>query len=166
MQDNDDDAILALAETQGRANLAERLASGDVLTQHAERLLNLLVAGIAGALTLGRAVLDGAVAPAHAWAAAAIAFYWSGVAALLLWQCIKTRDTHVVHNEPKNLYRPESGWSLARLRRSDLNYLQERIEATKTRNIEVARWLDRCRMAAVLAPVVFVIVALAVVVCR
>lgn len=160
------DEALALAERDGRENLRERLATGEVLLTHANGLLNLLLAGIGGALAIGRTVFDAAPAAAHVWGAAAVALYWMLVAAVLLSRCIMTRETQMLHNEPNGLYRPEVGWSYLQLRRAELRLLQERIDRTKRRNAPVAWWLDTCRMAAVAAPLVFAIVALAVAVYR
>lgn len=160
------DEALTLAERDGRENLRERLATGDVLMSHANGLLNLLLAGIGGALAIGRTVFDAAPAEAHVWGAAAVALYWMLVAGVLLSRCIMTRETQMLHNEPNNLYRPEVGWTYLQLRRAELRLLQDRINITKRRNAPVAWWLDACRMAAVAAPLVFAIVALAVAACR
>lgn len=164
--DENDDLPLAMAEHDGRENLRERLATGDVLLQQANGLLNLLLTGIGGALALGRTVFDDGQAPAHVWGAAAVALYWMLVAGVLLGRCIMTRDTQMLHNEPDGLYRPELGWDILKLRRAELRLLQARIDRTKQRNGPVAWWLDTCRGAAVAAPLVFAIVALAVAACR
>ncbi len=156
------DEVLDVAEKAGFENLKERLATGDVLLAQANTLLSLLLAGIGGALAMGRTVFDDAPSPIHVWGAASVAAYWSIVAVLLVARCIMTRQTQVLYNEPRNLYRPESGWSVLKLRRAELGLLQARIQATKTRNSLVAWWLDRCRIASALAPVVFAATAVAV----
>lgn len=162
VMDQTPDEALAMAERDGRENLRERLATGDVLLAHANGLLNLLLAGIGGALAIGRTVFDAGPAAAHVWGAAAVALYWMLVAAVLLSRCIVTRETQMLHNEPNNLYRPEVGWTYLQLRRAELRLLQDRINLTKLRNGPVAWWLDACRMAAVGAPLVFATVALVV----
>lgn len=161
-QEETADEALALAERDGRENLRERLATGDVLLAHANSLLNMLLAGIGGALAIGRTVFDAEPAAAHVWGAAAVSLYWMLVAAVLLSRCIMTRETQMLHNEPDNLYRPEVGWTYLQLRRAELRLLQSRINITKLRNGSVAWWLDACRMAAVGAPLVFATVVLAV----
>lgn len=159
---DEQEAVLALAERSGVENLKERLASGDRLAASADKLLGLLLAGIGGALALGRTAFEPGTTPASVWGAAAVAAYWCVVAVLLVRGCIMTRWTEVVYNEPKNLYQPASGWTLLQVRQGDINFLQDRIEATKRRNRNVAWWLDRCSIAATLAPAVFGLVTWAV----
>jgi hypothetical protein len=159
---DDQEQLLSLAERAGVENLKERLANGDRLASSAGQLLALLMAGIGGALALGRTVLDAGPASPSVWAAGAVAIYWAVVAVALVRGCVMTRSTPVVFNEPLNLYRPETGWSLRMVRESDLQLLQERINQAKERNIDVAQWLDRCTLAALLGPLVFVLVSVAV----
>ena len=160
---DEQEAVLSLAERAGVENLKERLASGDRLAASADKLLALLLAGIGGALVLGRTALDPGPTPASVWGAAGVAAYWCIVAVQLVWRCIMTRWTQVAYNEPKNLYRPETGWTLLQVRQGDIKFLQDRIDDTKLRNNAVALWLDRCTIAAVLAPLVYVLVTLAAV---
>lgn len=158
--DETSDPVLDYALDHGFANLQERVANGDALREHAHKLLLVLLAGVGGALTVGRTVLDGAPVPPSVAGAAALALWWCCVAAMLAMRCLTTRDTWPVHNEAGNLYRPEVGWGLQKLRRRDLFWLQKRTDATKDRNDAVALWFDRCLWAALAGVPVFALAAL------
>lgn len=147
------------AEKAALENLKARLATGDVLHAHATSLLQLLLAGMAGALALGIQVLEPGATAAQ-WGAAAVAAWLALVAVALVYGCIATRETWVAHNEPKNLYQPELNLTQTQVRAFELENIQIGIDATKKRNRKVAYWLDRCRYAACATPLVFVLGAL------
>lgn len=155
----DPDPVLDYALDHGFANLRERVGGGDILREHAHKLLLMLLAGVGGALALGRTALDGGpVAPSVA-GAAALALWWAWVASVLAVRCLATRDTWTVHNEAGNLYRPEAGWGLQKLRRRDLFWLQHRTDLTRVRNANLAWWFDACLWATLAGVPVFALAA-------
>lgn len=150
------------AEKAGIENLRGRLATGDVLLAQASTLLSLLLAGMGGALAYAVKLIDtGPVSPV-AWAAAAVSAWLAVVAVVLMARCIVTRETQALYNEPGNIYKPDLSLSPDAIRGFELENIQRRIEQTKARNEAVARWLDRCRYAAIATPLVFAIAAWAV----
>ena len=143
----------------GRGNLKAHLETGDFLLAQANTLLTLLLAGLGGALAMGSRVFEPA-AGVLGWGAAAVAVWLSLVAAVLARQCIVTRNTQVVDNEPINVYKPILGLSEEEILSYEIENLQGRINITKARNEAVARWLDRCRYAAIATPFSFAVGAL------
>lgn len=144
------------AEKAAIENLRGRLATGDFLTTHANGLLNILLVGIGAALSFGARVFTPTATPMD-WGAAWVAAWLSAVALILVHQCISTRKTPALFNEPKNIYKPDLGLDEATIRKAELDNVQERIEQAKERNSQVAFWLDRCRYAASATPIVFAI---------
>jgi hypothetical protein len=146
------------AETAGIENLKHRLATGDVLLSQANTLLSILLVGIGGALGLAIKVADGDVSPLVV-AAGAAALWMAWVSAVLVHQCIATRETEVVGSAPLNVYKPDLGLTEERVHFHFMEQVQSRIAYTITRNSDVAYWLDRCRYAAIGTPVIFGIAA-------
>ncbi|QHE85031.1 hypothetical protein [Hydrogenophaga sp. BPS33] len=66
-----------------------------------------------------------------------------------------TKEAQVLHNEPKNIHRPELTLSEDAALTFEIENLQLRVEATKKRNANVALWLDRCRCGVIATPVWF-----------
>lgn len=147
------------AEKAGMENLKGRIASGDALLSHANQLLTILLTGMAGALAWGVRIFSPGAGPVE-WGAAAVSAYLALLACLLVQRCIATRLTQTLHNEPKNVYRPDLNLSELEIRTFELENVQARIEATKTRNQRVAWWLDACRFAAAATPLIFAATAL------
>ena len=61
----------------------------------------------------------------------------------------------MLYNEPGNIYKPKLGLTHEQILRHELKNIQERIDLTKTRNGLVAKWLNRCRYAAIATPAIF-----------
>lgn len=153
-----DAAHIEWAEKTGLENLKGRLATGDVMLAQANQLLAILIAGIGGAIALGNKIFTPAAGAAET-ASIATAIWLALIAALLTRQCIATRWTQVLHNEPKSLYPPVNGHSMLEIKEFELENIQVRIERTKLRNIGVAIWLDRCRYATAATPLIYAIAA-------
>lgn len=147
----------AWAEQAALGNLKQRLETGDVLLNQANTLLTLLLAGVGGSLALALQPLRAEGLAALSIAAGAVALWFSGIGSVLVWKCIATRETQMLHNEPANLYNPDwlQQYTPEQIVGSELTNLQQRIQATKRRNGSAAQWLDRCRFAAVATPLVF-----------
>lgn len=147
------------AEAAGIENLKGRLATGDVLLSQANTLLGLLLVGVGGGLGYAMKLAEPGGATPAAWGAAGATVWMAWVAALLVWFCIATRETEVLCNEPRNIYKPDLGLSEQQIRGYEMEHIQSRINFTKGRNRAVACWLDRCRFAAIVTPAVFVLAA-------
>lgn len=148
------------AEHAAMEHLKGRLQTGDVLLAQANTLLSLLLVAIGGALAYAAKLFEpeGAASP-MAWGMAAVVAWLVVVAANLVVNCIVTRPTTTLYNEPRNIYRPELGLSETQIRGFELDNVQARIDRTKHRNAVVAYWLDRCRYAAIATPFVFALSA-------
>ena len=148
------------AEHAAMEHLKGRLQTGDVLLAQANTLLSLLLVAIGGALAYAAALFEpeGAASP-MAWGMAAVVAWLVVVAVNLVVNCIVTRPTTTLYNEPRNIYRPDLGLSEDQIRGFELDNVQIRIDRTKARNAVVAYWLDRCRYAAIATPFVFVVSA-------
>jgi hypothetical protein len=156
---SDPKSYLDWAEKAAMEHLKGRLATGDVLLTQANQLLNLLLAGMAGALAWGARVFT-PQAGSLEWGAAAVSAYLAIVAAALTHHCISTRPTQAQYNEPRNIYKPELNLDLDVARKHELDNVQERIDLTIERNRNVAKKLDQARYATALTPLVFVLAAL------
>lgn len=137
-------------------NLKEHHSNAEFLTKEANTLLTVLLAGIGAALSYGMRVFDQATQTPMAWGAFACALWLAWVGGVLMLRCIMTRPIMPVHNEPKNIYKPTLDLSEEKIKGFELDLVQARIEAAKQRNTEVAWWLDRCRLATIATPVVFI----------
>lgn len=142
------------AEKIGTENLKGRLAAGDFLLSQANTLLSFLLGGIGGAMIYGARIFNAAPAPIE-WGAATVAIWLAAVAVILAAQCIITRSTPALYNEPMNVYKPELKLSEMAIRQFELENVQARINDAKARNSRIAAWLDRCRYAALATPLVF-----------
>lgn len=137
----------------GLKNLGEHREAGDFLLAQANALLTIVLAGMGGGIALGAKIFE-AGGPI-AWGAAVSAAWLAVVGVVLAHRCIVTRETQLQHNEPKNIYKPDTGLTETQVYRYEAENVQERIERTKRRNASVARWLDRCRYAVIVTPLVF-----------
>lgn len=148
------------AENAAMENLKGRLQTGDVLLAQANNLLSLLLVAIGGALAYAAKLFEPEPSAAPmAWGMAAVVAWLVVVAVNLVVNCIVTRPTTTLYNEPHNIYRPALGLSEEEIRGFELDNVQVRIDRTKDRNAAVAYWLDRCRYAAIATPFVFVVSA-------
>lgn len=145
------------AEKAGIENLKGRLATGDVLLAQANTLLSFLMAGIGGGLAFTVQLMQSPKPGALLYGVGAVLAWLAWVAAVLVFQCVATRETETLYNEPANIYRPALGLIEIEVRGYEMEHLQARINFTKQRNAVVAFWLDRCRFAAIATPAVFAI---------
>lgn len=143
------------AEKAGIENLRGRLATGDFLTVQASTLLSLLLVGIGGGLAYAVKLAETAATTPFVWGMVASTLWLCLVAAILMAKCIKTRDTPALFNEPLNLCPPGTTLSLPEVRRHELENISARIKQATERNAGVAAWLDKCRNAAIVTPLVF-----------
>lgn len=148
------------AEKNGRENLRGRLATGDFLLQQANTLLTLMLVAVTGLLAWGVRIFGAGAGPVE-WGCAVAAVWLCAVVVTLTVGCIATKETQALFNEPGNIYRPHLGLSQTEVLASEMVALQGQIDKTKVRNAAVATWLDRCRYAAVVTPLVFAIAAFA-----
>lgn len=146
-------------EEAGRENLRFRLQNAETLAREAHQTLLVLLAGMGGALAYVVQALNAGAVTAVAVGVAGVTLWLMLSAAVLVVECILSRDLPVPTNEPDNLW--QDGWTVEMDRMGELNGLQMRIDATRTRNQEVAMWLDRVRLMAVASPVVFFLTGLA-----
>lgn len=149
---------LKWAEEAAIENLRGRIANADSLRQESNTLLTLLLAGIGGALAYAFKSFDAGVVTAAACGAAGVAIWLMIVAAILMNTCVLTKPMPTLFNEPKNIYRPDLKLTESEVRGYELDNLQGRIDQAKTRNRNLAWWLDRCRLAAIATPFIFVAV--------
>ena len=145
------------AEKAGLENLKGRLATGDVLLAQANTLLSILLVGLGGGLAWVVRMLEAGALAALGKGMVVVTAWLAWVAVVLVLRCIATRTTQVAYNEPANLYQPSLGLTEAEVRAFEMENVQQRINATKRRNREVACWLDRCRYAAISTPVWFAV---------
>lgn len=142
------DDLLDLAEHAGRENMRERIDNAGMIQREANTVMALLLVGAGAAL----AYAGGAVGPCAAGAALAVSVYLFGLAALLNWRCLGLTGYPASFNEPANLNRPE--YEVDQVRLWELENLQARINQAVAINDRRSAWLNGCRYAAALTPLV------------
>lgn len=146
--------VLKWAEACGIENMRGKHATAHHLIEQANTTLAILLAGLGGSLAYATKLLELGPQPI-AFGAAWLCGYLAVLAALLVHKCLRVAPMPPIFNEPLNLAQPN--FSLAALRRAELNGLQARIQRAADRNDEVARWLNNIRTLSVFAPLAFVL---------
>lgn len=147
------------AEKAGVENLNHRLGTGDLMLAQANTLLSILLVGIGGGLGYAAKLMESGKTSQTFWGIAAATAWMAWVGAVLVHQCIATRETEVPGSAPLNVYKPEQKLTEDQVRRYFMEQLQERIAFTSKRNKTVALWLDSCRYATVATPLLFMLAA-------
>jgi len=140
-------------EKAATENLRAHLATSELLLNQANQLLNILLAGMAGAMAYGVKIFESDATPL-AYGVATLAAWLAVGSVVVVAKCITTRETQMLFNEPQNLLLGASV-RISELKRLELLNMQTRIDHTKIRNRLVAKWLDRCRYSAALSPLAF-----------
>lgn len=145
--------VLELAERAGFENMRERIEVAGLIQREANTVMTLLLAGAGTALAYAGS--DKGMNPGLTGAALAICLYLFSLAALLNWKCLGLIAYPACCNEPKNLNKPE--YKPEQIRQWELENLQARIVQAIAINERRSDWLNRCRYAATITPLVAVI---------
>jgi hypothetical protein len=139
--------LLDYVERAGQAHMVETVEVAGMIQREANTLAGLMLAGAGAAL--GYAVAG----PGEqvACVAGAVSVYLFGLVALLNWKCLGLVKFPASHNEPAHLNLPE--YTLAEIRSWELENLQARIQDAKQIVCARGLWLNRCRYAVALTPV-------------
>lgn len=158
------DESVKWVEEQARLVSAFQERVVDALEKQAAAFLNLVLAGAGGSLAYA---VNLAEKHASAWqqaGMAAVSVWLFVIAALVLWRAMWSREIYGPGNDPGNLvtaYELET----TKARILQLKNHQMAIDADRKRNDAVGRALNQCRVMAAMTPLVFVIFAIAVLVC-
>lgn len=148
------------AYEHGLKNAEFHLACGDSLTAAGNFSLSLFSGAALGALGYAAHLLESHAGTPLILGTLAVALHLLVVSTLLVLKCLKADDAHPAHAEPKALLPqpggPEFPWE--EQIRYEIEHLTFRIAANRYRNEQVAKWLNRLRIAGVLAPVTFTLV--------
>jgi hypothetical protein len=147
--------VLDWAEKQGLENMEQRHATAELLAKEAATTLTLLLAGLGGALAYGVKLLEPGGADAVEGGAALLCVYLAVLSVLLTFKCLLIGDIPAITNEPKNL--AQRGYSFDALRAVELRNLQQRIDHAVQRNVQIAKLLNRFRVAAACSPLMFAV---------
>ncbi|MFY1957096.1 hypothetical protein ACOTCL_29065 [Achromobacter xylosoxidans] len=151
--------LLDWVEKAAVENLKQHHQAADMIAKEATTTLTVLLAGMAGALAYAAKAVD---TGAWGWlpvGAAAFSAYLLVLGLCLVLGCLRIGDIPAIYNEPKNLLHPDL--SLDQVRRYELENAQARINDAAARNHRVATTLNRVRLAAILSPLVFLVIGLA-----
>lgn len=140
---------LDYAERCGMENMRERIEVAGVIQSEANTTMTLLLAGAGAALAYAS---DVEAQPAIATAAMIVSAYLFAVAAVLTGTCLGLIAYPAAANEPKNLNQPD--YATDQIRAWELENLQARIDQAVQINEHRSRWLNRCRFAAALTPII------------
>jgi hypothetical protein len=91
-----------------------------------------------------------------ALALSVLCIYLAGLAAYLVFACMRARIVKAPANEPKNLKMPD-GYTPQEMQQFELENLQERIDFNRQRNDHTARHLNIVRVLICASPIVFLV---------
>ncbi len=142
--------LIEYAEKAGFENMRERIDVAGAIQREASNVMAVLLAGAGAALAF--AANDKGANIGLTGAAFAVCLYLFSLAALLNWKCLGLIAYPACSNEPKNLNKPE--YKFEQVREWELENLQARINQALAINERRSGWLNRCRFAATLTPVI------------
>ena len=142
--------LLDLAEKAGHENMRERIEVAGMIQREANTVMALMLTGAGAALAYAGS--DKGMNPGITGAALAVCLYLFLLAGVLNWKCLAIAPYPSAFNEPKSLHKPE--YPVERLRQWELENLQQRIRDAAAINNRRGSWLNRCRYAATLTPLV------------
>ncbi len=148
------------AYEHGLKNAEFHLACGDSLTAASNFSLSLFSGAALGALGYTAHLVESHAETPLIVATLAVALHLLVVSTLLVLKCLWADDAHPAHAEPKALLPQPGGpvFTWEEQIRYEIEHLTYRIQANRYRNEQVAKWLNRLRIAGVLAPVTFILV--------
>lgn len=143
--------LLEWAEKQALENLRFHIQTAEQLAKDANSTLTLLLAGVGGLAAYLVKLLEGKADAVWIGAVGAFVVTLAVLAAVLIFNCLKTAPIDPPTNEPRNIYQPSFSWEA--LREAELHNIQGRIDQVVKRNRRVATWLDYVRLLAVCSPI-------------
>lgn len=142
--------LLDYAERAGLDNMRERIEVAGLIQREANTAMSLILAGAGAALVF--AAQGNAARPELTIAALVVSVYLFALAALLNWKCLGLLAYPSCSNVPANLNKPE--YATVQIKAWELENLQARIEQALTINERRSDFLNRCRFAATLTPLI------------
>ena len=141
-------------EAAAAANSAFQIACSDAMERQGSALLTLLLGGAGGALAFAVNLAEKKAAIWQQAGTAGVALWLFAIAALLLIKVLWARPIYGPANDPANL---EAAYTMPieDARKFELQNRQFCITENRKRNEAVGFWLNACRMAAALSPIVF-----------
>lgn len=158
---------LKLVEQHSRAHAEFGVAVAEKLSKDSGALLSILIAGIGGGIALTiQLIKESSGYLELIFGLGVTTLYLTAIAVVLVVACIKTRHVYPPTNSPINMLaaldKKYESVSLSDAVKSALYAMDGPIDKNRQSNELVAKWLDRCRMATVLTPVVFVVTSVSV----
>jgi hypothetical protein len=142
--------LIEYAEKAGIDNMRERIDVAITIQREANTVMALLLAGAGAALAF--AAHDNGDSIGITGAAIFVSLYLFFLAALLNWKCLGLIAYPACCNVPKNLNKPE--YTVEQIRNWELENLQVRIDQALVINERRSGWLNCCRYAATLTPLI------------
>ncbi len=142
--------LLDYAEVAAQDNMRENIEIAGMIQREANTVMVIMLGGAGAALAFS--ATKSVDTPALLGAATAAYLYLFSLAALLNWKCLGLIAYPARSNEPKNLYKAE--YELDQIREWELENLQVRITEAAEINDLRSIWLNRCRYAMTLTPVI------------
>lgn len=152
--------ILEYVEREGKETIRFHLKNMDELYQQSVLTLSYLVAAASACIAGGINILTNHDWPTIAWVLFLTGGYFFALAFVLEKKCLKPRPVESPANEPMKLLKSEKSnheYTVDEIKRQELENLDKRIQANRTRNKETARQLNRVRLGVFLSPVAFLI---------
>ena len=142
-------------EKQAAENLKFRLLVRETLAKEANNLLAILLAAIGAIVAFAiKNASEGEITPLLIGAISMTGWLML-IATVLVLKCIMSSTLIPPGNEPKNLLL--DGYTLEKLKKFELENVQNSIDQTASRNQNIAYWLDKARLSAVASPLVFIL---------
>lgn len=153
--------LIDWVESQAQENLKFRLNCLENILKECNTTLTILLAGVGGTAAYLFKLLESPHPHSGMLAGlAALCLYLLLLSGLLIINCLKIDEIQVPTNEPENLYTKD--YTVMQIREGELINVQERINKAAARNLYAADWLNKIRLAMLLAPLVFILVSISV----
>lgn len=147
------ETMLEWAEQMALENLRGHLGNLDAIKKETVITLSVLFAALAGCVAFLGQHVDGKHLQPLAWGALSGAVWLFGVCAALVVRCLRIADAPAITNKGRVLYQPQ--YTLAEMRKAELGNIDDRSEQARLRVVSDSDWLNRLRVAALLAPLAF-----------
>lgn len=142
-------------------NAAFGVSIAEDLIKDATTLLNILLAGVGGGIGLCLQLLNSSHPMGLALVVAICSLYLAAIAVVVVKQCLMSADLYPPTNSPENLLvaakEPYKNEPTEQIYQWVLESMDAPCQKNTQRNHTRAYWLDRCRIAAALTPVVFIV---------
>jgi len=145
---------LEYMQDQAAKNMDFHIQNMDNLLKEANSTATFLYLVISASFTGAVKLFADGKHPTFASGLALLCVYLAMLGIYLVFSCLRARDVESPANEPKNL-KLQTGYTSEEIQEAELDNLQKRIDANRTRNDNTAHHLNFVRILICLSPLFF-----------